>query len=169
MSKRTQRAAERGHATVNLMPVMSIMVILIPMLLFIFTFHEIRTHKVQAPKRGPCNGKCVASTDVQLTVMVGANRTFDVSWRTELTPDLTPPPTIEALPNGEYDFDTLNRRLADLKQKLEAAGAKAGRVNLSADDQVVWDTVSSTLDAIGFVPDTKADELFTKVVFSLAK
>ena len=39
-------------AELNLVPIMAIMVILVPMLIYMFTFHQIKVQRVTAPRRG---------------------------------------------------------------------------------------------------------------------
>jgi biopolymer transport protein ExbD len=73
-----RKPSERSHsksveAELNLAPIMSILVILIPMLIFAFQFYEITVQTVNAPKLGTGKAKKAESPDkvpLNLTVLI---------------------------------------------------------------------------------------------------
>lgn len=55
-------------AEINLVPFMGIMIILVPMLLYMFSFHIIRVQQVAAPRRG--NGQSIDNQPQPLNLTV---------------------------------------------------------------------------------------------------
>jgi len=146
---------------------MGIMVILIPMIIYMFTFHIIRVQKIEAPRRGSCAGaECQQPKKPELTVIVRDGRGFEISWRQEVAMEVAQVPFIP-MAGTEYDFDTLHRILAQLKTDLATAGAPATRVNISASDDVPWEVVSHTMDAATVIHGKPARQLFEKVVLTV--
>ena len=84
-----RKPSERRHSAddeggdLNLVPIMAIMVILVPMLIFMFTFHQITVQRVMAPRRGVA-GKKAKTEDTQkplnLTVVVHKDTSFEITW-----------------------------------------------------------------------------------------
>jgi len=84
-----RKPSERRHGSVdevpelNLVPIMAIMVILIPMLIYMFTFHQIRVQRVMAPRRGTGAQKTKEEKkekELNLTILIKKDRGFQVTW-----------------------------------------------------------------------------------------
>jgi biopolymer transport protein ExbD len=86
-SDRSHGQGEEEPGDVSLVPIMAIMVILIPMLIYMFTFHTIKVQRVMAPRRG--TGAKKASEDkkekeLNLTIMIKREKGFQLSWEEQL-------------------------------------------------------------------------------------
>jgi biopolymer transport protein ExbD len=71
----------------NLVPIMAIMVILIPMLIYMFTFHQIRVQRVMAPRRGTGAKKAneeKKEKELNLTIVIKRNQGFALTWEQAL-------------------------------------------------------------------------------------
>ena len=87
-----RKPSERRHSKeriedLNLSPIMSILVILIPMLLYAFSFFEVKVQAVTAPRMGPSNQKPKDEDEkkpLNLTVLV-TGKGFVVKQQAELT------------------------------------------------------------------------------------
>ncbi len=72
-----RKPSDRSHSQedleeINLVPIMAILVILIPILLYAFSFFEVKVQAVSAPRLGPTNSKPTENKEkpLQLTVEV---------------------------------------------------------------------------------------------------
>ena len=159
------RKASRKHGSVdygspNLIPIMSVFVILIPLLIYTFTFFEIKITKVAAPRIG--SGKAKSNVDntekpLNLTVII-SKKGFMVKMDPSLAEKENKKST-HKIPmrdfvsiNGEkyadYDFPTLYAYLADVKKTFP----KEENVNIGAAGNEIkdikWDTISRTIDCV---------------------
>ncbi len=167
MSSRKSRRTQHPVPAVSLVPFMAIMVILVPMLIYIFSFHIIRVQRVQAPRRSVCTTGCDQPKQLELTVLVRRARGFEITWQRELMPEKQTLPLI-AMVGGEYDYDTLRSRLSALKSELADGEQQTERVNIGADDDVPWEVISHTMDAVSHIPGKTYQPLFPKVVLTVA-
>ncbi len=87
------KPSERRHAggekvpDLNLVPIMAIMTILVPMLIFMFTFHQIKVQRVSAPRRGTGAKKASEDTkkkELNLTIMIKRDGRFVITWEQSL-------------------------------------------------------------------------------------
>jgi biopolymer transport protein ExbD len=158
-----RKPSERRHAKevdgeLNLAPIMSILVILIPVLIFAFTFFEVKIQQVSAPKMGP--PKQTKKEDDQkkplhLTVEITENG-FNIKQSLELTtePDKPIPKRNFVDTSGEatgqkgkeykeYDYPALYTRLAKKKKMHKDERT----INIGADFDIHWQTIARTIDA----------------------
>ena len=143
-----QRRPQENNARVNLVPVMAIMVILIPMIMYMFEFHRVTVHRVLTPRMASAciSGNCHEGKPLDLTVTVRRTGAFEVSWSDHLSPT----PALRQIPPSEtgHDYKTLEHTLETLRKGFEADKRDARKVNLAADESVHWDVISHTMDAL---------------------
>ena len=149
---------------INLVPIMSIMVILIPMLIYAFTFFEVTVQSVAAPKMG--TGR-VKKTDeenperpLNLTVLInddgfllkydegevagGAEQPLIKKRRFKIQVTAADDPTKKVeVEVWDYDYPALHNKLAALKAKYE----KEELVNIGASMHIPWQVLARTIDA----------------------
>lgn len=141
----------------NLSPIMALMVILIPMLLAMFNFFEVKVQAVAAPKLG--TGKASKTDDqkkpLNLTVLI-TKQGFLIKQQDELQ-DVAEKPIPKdtfSMPineNGvvsekaveEYDYATLYNRLRAKKQKYPDETT----LNVAAEMDIPWHVIARTIDA----------------------
>lgn len=142
MTHPSSRRSEVAAADLNLTPIMSVLVILIPVLLFAFTFFEVKIQAVAAPRMDGCCRRS-AEPPLSLTVRITA-RGFAITHRD--APEL---PLIglrsEADQDGDpYDYAALYNALVAIKERHPEAVAIA----LGGDDTLPWSRLSRTMDAV---------------------
>lgn len=178
-----RKPSERRHGRdqdtpeLNLVPIMAIMVILIPMLIYMFNFSEIKIQRVTAPRRGTGAQKTKEekkAKPLNLTIMIDPVKGFTLNWEPEHMGSRKPPVLgrIQSLdeycpdenkpgtgaqgcsrlagtgPCLCYDFPGLYKKLVELKVEYSKDPEKPERrVNLTAHDEVTWAVVSRTMDA----------------------
>jgi len=91
---------------------------------------------------------------LNLTVTVGASGFTIAGSGTVL------PPVVK-LPNGEYDFNALTTKLAEIKKEIAPDETKA---NFNADPMVPYELVVKTLDAMR--EDSAGKPLFPDIIFA---
>ncbi len=142
MSGRGNRMQTKNEE-LNLIPIMGLMVLLIPMVLFLYNFFEVKVQAVAAPRLGSAAQK----KPVNLTVHI--SRT---GFAIKIQEDLMVEP-IPAIPKRvftgtteeEYDYPALYTRLRTFKDN--PAYDKENTINISADMDIPWQTVARTIDA----------------------
>ncbi len=177
------RPSARSHAVddtpgdLNLVPVMGIMTILIPILLFMFTFNEVTVQRVQAPRSAANAAATPGSNDkereLNLTVLVRRDKGFQLTWEDALmgdsqTAELIPTIKAEAVncPDPSepdkpyeqgcalradgchcYDFPSLYTQLMLKKRQFSKPEAPEEKLNIAADSNVKWEVISRVIDA----------------------
>ncbi len=146
----------RRHVTLeevselNLVPYMDIMVNLIIFLLFTMTsFVQMKIINVSVPAIGESQdqGEGTPPPEQRLAIVLGIihKQGFLISLNgkfMEGTPEGEP--TIKCLPNGNYDFDTLQKKMMEVKRMAPAVTA----VTIVPDKAVDYETLVKTMDAI---------------------
>ncbi|TNF29642.1 MAG: hypothetical protein EP329_15270 [Deltaproteobacteria bacterium] len=146
-----------GNEELNLSPIMALLVILIPMLLAMFNFFEVKVQAVAAPKLG--TGK-TSKTDpdkkpLNLTVLI-SKQGFLLKQQDELQ-DVAEKPIpkdtfeMSVMENGapvtksieDYDFATLYSRLRAKKQRYPDETT----INIAAEMDIPWHVIARTIDA----------------------
>lgn len=140
---------------VDLKPVMSILVVLVPILLFAFSFYEVRIQQVTAPRMTP-GGKPTAA--LNLTVLV-TDKGFAVTGADDSIP--AEGLAISRTAEGQLDYAALGETLTSLKKRFPAVR----RVNVGAEGEVPWHIVSRTLDTARAGSGAAPMELFPEVAF----
>ena len=130
---------------------MAILVILIPTLLYAFTFFEVRVQAVAAPRLGPAKKAEKKEEDqkkpLNLTVLVTKNG-FALKQQAELTEAQEPPiPKRSFMVKGkelvDYDYPALYTRVR--QKKIEHPDETT--VNVGAEMDIPWQTIARTIDA----------------------
>jgi biopolymer transport protein ExbD len=176
-SDRRHGGSNDDNPEVNLAPIMAIMVILIPILIYMFTFHQIKVQRVMAPRKGTGAQKTKEEKkekELNLTILIKKDRGFQVTWEQALMEDgAQASETIQmrqvddqfcgdpsdrkkvrsqgCWPRAEgcfcYDFAGLYNELVRKKNKFSRKDKPEKRVNISAESKVTWEVVSRTMDA----------------------
>ena len=157
MSKRGSRM-EVSQGEINLIPIMGVMLILIPMVLLAYNFEELRVQQVATPRLGSSvatgGAKEEERVPLKLAIHIStdgfklkANEVFtDLQFpdipkqRFQVT---TAPGKIEQI--LEYDYPKLYSVLRALKD--QARFDKEDSIDLSAEMNIPWSVVASTIDA----------------------
>lgn len=143
------------YADVDLKPMMAIFCILIPLLMFSFSFFEIKVAPVAAPKIGvgpPAKGGAVPEeqqkTPLNLTVIL-TEKGFIIKANPELVgpaSDITIEKKKFQGKNGnlveDYDYPTLYTRLLEYKRKYPDEKS----INIGAEASLPWEYVVKTID-----------------------
>ncbi len=151
------KPSERSHssesvsdtAEVNLAPVMSILVILIPVLLFTFTFFQVKIQPVSAPRLGSGHAQQTnkKKKPLNLTVLI-TSKGFVVKQQAELTTEPDKPIYKRMVTeNGkhvmDYDYATLYDRLMAKKRQYPDETT----INIGAEMTIPWHIIARTIDA----------------------
>jgi biopolymer transport protein ExbD len=147
-----RKPSERRHSKeriedLNLSPIMSILVILIPMLLYAFSFFEVKVQAVTAPRMGPSNQKPKDEDEkkpLNLTVLV-TGKGFVVKQQAELTTEPEKPIFMRSFNGGaeEYDFPALYSRLMAKKKQYPDEIT----INIGAEMDIPWHIIARTIDS----------------------
>jgi hypothetical protein len=136
----------------NLTPIMGLMVLLIPMILYLYNFFEVKVQAVAAPRLGSGAAKPPDGADekkpLNLTVHIAKNG-FQVKIQEDLMVEPIPPipkRTYEGFAEEDYDYPALYNRLRIFKDN--PAYDKENTVNVSAEMDIPWQTVARTIDAV---------------------
>ena len=141
-----ERKAEKLEE-LNLTPIMSILVILIPILLFAFTFFEIKIQAVAAPRMGSSKSKSDEDKKpLNLTVLI-TEKDFKIKQQAEIMEEPErpiPKRTFEFEGNTieEYDYPALYTRLMEFKKKYPDEEI----INIGASPTIPWRHVATTID-----------------------
>jgi len=131
---------------------MAILIILIPVLLYAFTFFEVKVQAVAAPRLGPAQKNKKKDDEDQkkplnLTVLVTKDG-FAIKQQAELTDEPEAPiPKRTFMVKGkeivEYDYPALYTRIR--QKKIEHPDETT--VNVGAEMAIPWQTIARTIDA----------------------
>jgi biopolymer transport protein ExbD len=146
-----RRNSEEEVPELDLTPIMAILVILIPVLLFAFSFFEIKVQAVAAPRLG--SGKASKKDDdkkpLNLTVII-TSKGFVVKQQAELTTAPEKPIFKRQMIDSDkiavetYDYPALYSRI--MAKKLEYPEERI--VNIGAEPHIPWKVVARTIDAV---------------------
>ena len=149
-----RRPSQRRHTEeeleeVNLIPIMSILCILIPVLILAFNFFEVSIQQVAAPKVGkPKESQENKDKPLQLTVVVDS-KGFSIKQNTELVTEKEKPipkhdvTSEEGDTRRDYNYPELYRRLREIKKNFP----EERTVNISGDPKIPWHVIAKTIDA----------------------
>ena len=146
-----RRNAEEFDDELDLTPIMSILVILIPVLLFAFSFFEVRVQAVSSPRLG--TGKASKKDDekkpLNLTVII-TSKGFKLTQQAELTTEPEKPIFKRIMTDSDgkevedYDSPTLYSRV--MAKKLQYPDEKT--INIGAEPHIPWKVIARTIDAV---------------------
>ena len=138
---------------VNLTPIMSILVILIPILLFAFNFFQLKIQKVQAPRTGKSSKpKDPTKQPLNLTILI-TKQGFAVQQQKELMGEAAGA-KIPKAEDGQYNFAKLYNVLVRKKEQYP----KEKIVNIGAEFEIEWQVVARTIDATQYFLEEKSYE-----------
>jgi len=169
-SKRSSRTIE--PLEINIFPMMNLMVVLVPLLLSTATAVKIGVIDLNLPQ---AVGSSVTEAGVpkepqqslDLTVTITQDGFYISSSQAILTQPESGGPTIPRLPDGSFDFETLNKKLLEVKEKIIGTNLETKRIILQAEPSIEYQTLVDTMDA---ARDTEIDgnkvELFPDVIIS---
>ena len=146
-------------AEVDLKPVMGLIVILIPLLLYSFSFFNIRIQPVMAPKTGAAAPGSESGDNekkpLNLTVAV-VGPGFEIKMDAEVAgPGLAdiniPKKEFKDPDTGkrvrEYDYPTLYEKLYEIKQRFK----EEKTIHITADPDIRWQVIARVMDTSMFV------------------
>ncbi len=143
---------DEADVEIDLKPIMGLICILIPLLVYAFSFYEIKLLAVSAPKIGapaPQEAGDEQKKPLNLTVLL-TERGFAVKMEKELTEgesDINIPKKTFQTPDGrtvtDYDYPELYARLVEIKKKFR----NETTINIGADPDVRWEAIARTIDA----------------------
>lgn len=166
-----RKPSERAHGDeaveeLNLVPIMAILIILIPVLLYAFTFFEVKVQAVAAPRLGPSKAKKKDDEEkkkpLNLTVLVTKDG-FALKQQAELTDEPEPPiPKRTFVVKGkefvDYDYPALYNRVR--QKKIEHPDETT--VNVGAEMAIPWQTIARTIDTTRVVLEADSYEDIVK-------
>lgn len=166
-----RKPSERAHGDekiedLNLVPIMAILIILIPVLLYAFTFFEVKVQAVAAPRLGPTKQKKKDDDDqkkpLNLTVLITKDG-FALKQQAELTDEPEPPiPKRTFIVKGkemvDYDYPALYTRVR--QKKIEHPDETT--VNVGAEMAIPWQTIARTIDTTRVVLEADSYENIEK-------
>ena len=151
--------SSRGHGVqevevdVDLKPIMGLICILIPLLVYAFSFYQIKIQPVAAPKLGPPNPAEMGDEQkkpLNLTVLIsdkGFAIKLDKDVVGEDASDIRIPKTTVKGPGGrpmqEFDYPGLYSKLVEIKRKFRGETT----INIGAADSITWEVIARTIDA----------------------
>jgi biopolymer transport protein ExbD len=146
-----RNADEKFDDDLDLTPIMSILVILIPVLLFAFSFNEVRVQAVSSPRlgTGKANKKDDEKKPLNLTVII-TSKGFKLTQQAELTTDPEKPIFKRVMIDSEaqdvetYDYPTLYSRV--MAKKLLYPDETT--INIGAEPHIPWKVIARTIDAV---------------------
>jgi len=167
-----------GDVDMDLKPIMGLICILIPLLVYAFSFYEIKVQPVAAPRIGsPSTGEGgeEEKKPLNLTVSIAVDAIVvkvDNTLAAEqgIEPEVTIPKKNFTMPDGkvvnEYDYPELYKRLVQIKRKFR----NEQTVFITADPETPWSIVARVIDAARFelkqesYPDLKSYSEATEAV-----
>jgi len=147
MGKRREEDSYEGDP---LIPIMNLVCMLIPLLLYSAVFVRFMTLTVNAPKisRAPAQQKPEQNEALNLTVMVTdqgfhfkVNPKHRLPWMSQATETASAGPDIPKK-DDDWDFGELNRKLRELKENHR----EERNIILGAEDDIKFDVLIKTMD-----------------------
>jgi biopolymer transport protein TolR len=150
--------AEEEHIEINLVPYMDIVTnIIIFLLASVVTQVPLGNVNVSSPTIGVGDSSSTENKEkppLNLTVTLASNGFIIAGSGAVIDP-------IKKLPSGQYDFDGLTNKLAEIKKEIAPDETKA---TFNADAYIPYDLVIKTLDAMR--EDKKGKMLFPDILFA---
>lgn len=148
-----------GNNDVNLIPVMGLIMILIPLLLYSFSFFDIEVQPVAAPKTGVAGPGSNKAKDnkkpLNLTVIIGEPG-FAIKMDPEVVgqenADINIPKKMFKAPYTgkqilEYDYPELYIKLYNLKKRFK----EEKTIHITASPDIRWQVIARVMDASRFI------------------
>ncbi len=138
----------------NLIPIMSVLVILVPMMVYAFNYNELAVQEVSLPKTGGASA-AQGPKKLNLTVLV-SDEGFRIKLQGEtesgtLPEDQVIPKKMISLCDQtdqylRYDYVELYNRIVKLKDQKDLGLEDS--VNIGAKDNIPWRVLARTIDAV---------------------
>jgi len=158
--------SKRGHGgeadlgDPDLVPIMSIMCILIPMLIYSFVLYEVKVQEISLPKFGGPSNSSSKSKVLNLAILVakdqhiikiqgGDKEAKEITVKKKkfkVCSAETPCEECAGEEYEDYDFPGLYAEVAKLKDSK--AFAEVDSINIGADDTVPWRVMARTIDSV---------------------
>lgn len=163
---------QQTEVDVDLKPIMGLICILIPLLIYAFTFYEIKIQPVSAPKLGPPNPAEMGEDQkkpLNLTVLI-TDKGFAIKQENEVAgedSDIKIPKKSVRVESGrsrmDFDYPELYAELLEIKRKFRGETS----INIGAGDVITWGVIASTIDAARVELD--AEKYASRKAYSEAK
>jgi hypothetical protein len=159
------RPSGRGHVgdegigDPDLIPIMSIMCILIPMLIYSFVMYEVKVQEISLPKFGPpSSGKpskvlnlAVLVTKDQIVIKVagGGKEPREIPLKKQKRRICSREESCDecaGLEYNDYDYAGLYKEIAKLKASDDFK--EVDSINIGAENMVQWKVMARTIDAV---------------------
>lgn len=170
-SKRSSRTLE--PLSINMFPMMNLMVVLIPLLLSTASAIKIGVIELNLPRAtgGPLtesHGPEETRESLDLTVSITEQGFYLSSSQAVLQGKEGEEPTIPLTAGGEYNFSRLNEMLLEIKRKISGAPVDSKKIVIQAESDVEYQTLVSTMDAArsATLNENTRVELFPQVTIS---
>ena len=170
-SKRSSRTLD--PLSINMFPMMNLMVVLIPLLLSTASAIKIGIIELNLPRAtgGPLTESGVpqeTQQNLDLTVSITQEGFYLSSSQAVLQGEQGEGPTIPLTADGEYNFARLNEMLLEIKRKIAGSPADTKRIIIQAEPDIDYQTLVSTMDSArsAQVDEDTLAELFPEVTIS---
>jgi biopolymer transport protein ExbD len=167
-----RRHLEVEQIELNLFPVMNMMVVLIPLLLSTTQFVKYGIIELNLPRAGggpvtQLNLNKEAQLSLDLTVSITKSGFYISSSQAVLRDVAGSGPTIPKLAEGGYDYQELNKKLYEIKQRIVKSTQDTRRIIIQAEMNIDYQTIVDTIDAARSIKINEVGyELFPEVVMS---
>ena len=150
-----------------LIPIMNLVCMLIPLLLYGAVFVRFITLEVNSPKmsNAPAEQPPDANEKLNLTVMITdqgfhfkVNPRFRMPWMSQATETASAGPDIPKK-DDDWDYDELNKRLKELKENHR----EERQLILGAEDDILFEVLIKSMD---YSRGTDTEELFPDVTLT---
>lgn len=137
------------HEVDPLIPILNLVCMLIPLLIFGAVFVSYHTLEVSAPQNTTAPPILPTTEKLNLTVMITdqgfyfkVNPSHRLPWMTAASSSNTTGPDIPKN-SDRYDFKSLTERLAEIKERHP----KEQQITLGAEDDIAYDIIIKAMDA----------------------
>ncbi len=174
-----RRKSEELQMDLDIRPVMNLMVVLIPLLIASAEFVKLNMIEINLPPPKTSVGNQQTNQDLnkdkeqekllKLKLIISDQGITIGNEFGILRDEGDQGPTVKKLPNGDYDLETLKKKLIELKKKIVGQGfADENRVILAAEPQIQYQVIIKIMDTIQTYVDENnvMQPLFPEVNFS---
>ncbi len=174
------KPSQRSHNKIkeiplDIRPVMNLMVVLIPILLYSAEFVKLSIRELNLPPASaagqrPGEQKQEKEKRFGLTVMISKEGFYIGNKEGYLSSEgeeqTEGQPTIPVLEDGSYDFEKLQKKLLEIKEKIENQGfVDEKSVIISAEADIAYKHIIKAIDYVTVYTDENGDqqELFPQI------
>lgn len=168
-SRRSQRSRSHDtNITLELRPVMNLMVVLIPMLLWSTEFVKLAIRELNLPPAGSMGTGTGENQSLQeqekrfqLTVIISKRGFYIGNQAGYLTgvANIQEEPTIPLLDDGTYNFERLKEQLIEIREKIRGQGfVDENSIIISAESDIPYKHIIRLMDYITTYKDAQGNE-----------